>query len=56
MKMIYKGQVIEPFESFYRSASERFFHGTMGGQLSRCVKCDDDLTIMEVVYEDNSSD
>ena len=24
----------------------------LGGQ-SRCVKCDDDLTILEVVYEDN---
>ena len=31
MKMIYKGQTIEPFETFYRTASERFFHGTMGG-------------------------
>ena len=57
MKMIYKGQVIEPFESFYRSASERFFHGTMGGgQLSRCVKCDDDLTILEIIYEDRQID
>lgn len=33
MKMIYKGQMIEPYESFYRAASERFFHGTMGGGL-----------------------
>lgn len=33
MKMIYKGQIIEPYESFYRTASERFFHGTMGGGL-----------------------
>ncbi len=24
----------------------------LGGQ-SRCVKCDDDLTILEVIYEDN---
>jgi hypothetical protein len=31
MKMIYKGQTIEPYESFYRRASERFFHGTVGG-------------------------
>ena len=23
------------------------------GGLSRCVKCDDDLTILEVVYEDD---
>lgn len=27
-----------------------------GGQISRCVKCDDDLTILEIVYEDDSSD
>ena len=25
----------------------------LGGGQSRCVKCDDDLTILEVVYEDN---
>lgn len=37
MKMIYKGQQIEPFESFYRTASERFFHGTMGGGLVDAV-------------------
>ena len=37
MKMIYKGQAIEPFESFYRTASERFFHGTMGGELVDAV-------------------
>jgi len=53
MKMIYKGQTIEPYESFYRRASERFFHGTVGGGISRTCKCDDDLTILEVVYEDN---
>lgn len=51
MKMIYKGQTIEPYESFYRRASERFFHGTVGGGISRTCKCDDDLTILEVVYE-----
>ena len=31
MKMIYKGQTIEPNESFYRNASKAFFHGTIGG-------------------------
>ena len=31
MKMIYKGQTIEPYESFYRNASKAFFHGTIGG-------------------------
>ena len=54
MKMIYKGQIIEPYESFYRRASERFFHGTVGGGISRTCKCDDDLTILEVVYEDEN--
>jgi hypothetical protein len=53
MKAFYKGQIIRPYESFYRRASERFFHGTVGGQ-SRCVKCDDDLTILEVIYEQDS--
>ena len=28
--------------------------GQSGGQ-SRCVKCDDDLTILEVVYEDKDN-
>lgn len=54
MKMIYKGQTIKPYESFYRRASERFFHGTVGGGISRTCKCDDDLTILEVVYEDEN--
>ena len=34
MKMLWKGKVIEPYEAFYRNASERFFHGTVG-QISR---------------------
>lgn len=53
MKAFYKGQIIRPYESFYRNASERFGKGSIGGGQSRCVKCDDDLTILEVVYEDN---
>ena len=31
MKAFYKGQIIRPYESFYRRASERFFYGTVGG-------------------------
>lgn len=27
----------------------------LGGGQSRCVKCDDDLTILEVVYEDKDN-
>lgn len=37
MKMIYKGQTIEPYASFYRHASERFFHGIVGGELVELV-------------------
>ena len=33
MKAFYKGQIIRPYESFYRKASERFFHGTGGGKV-----------------------
>jgi hypothetical protein len=33
MKAFYKGQIIRPYESFYRRASERFFHGTVGGRV-----------------------
>ena len=29
-----------------------FFTVQWGG-ISRCCKCDDDLTILEVIYEDN---
>lgn len=54
MKITYKGQTIEPYESFYRNASKAFFHGTIGGGISRTCKCDDDLTILEVVYEDEN--
>ena len=31
MKMLWKNQTVEPYESFYRRASERFFHGAYGG-------------------------
>ena len=54
MRLIYKGAVIEPFEGFYRRASESFFKGTLGGGISRTCKCDDDLTILEVVYEQDN--
>jgi hypothetical protein len=45
-KIIYKGKEIEPYESFYYNATEAFFHGTYGGGISRCVKCDDSLAIL----------
>ena len=31
MKMIYKGQIIEPYESFYHNTSDSFFRGQLGG-------------------------
>lgn len=53
MKMLWKNQTVEPYESFYRRTSERFFRGAYGGGISRTIKCDDDLTIIELVYEDD---
>ena len=53
MNWKWRGQKIYPYESFYRRASEAFGKGSIGGGISRCVKCDDDLTILEVIYEDN---
>lgn len=33
MKMLYKSQIIIPYESFYRRASEGFCRGSIGGGL-----------------------
>lgn len=46
MKITYKGRVIEPYETFYWSDTERFFRGTLGGGISRSVKCDSSLAIL----------
>lgn len=32
MKMTYKGQAIEPYESFYHNTSDDFFRGQLGGE------------------------
>ena len=53
-KMTYKGRQIEPYESFYRGDSERFFRGIIGNGISRSVKCDDSLAVL-VEYEENNS-
>ena len=53
-KMTYKGREIEPYESFYRGDSERFFRGIIGNGISRSVKCDDSLAVL-VEYEENNS-
>lgn len=50
MKILYKGREIEPYESFYRGDSERFFRGVIGNGISRSVKCDDSLAVL-VEYE-----
>lgn len=31
MKITYKGQMIEPYESFYHNTSDNFFRGQLGG-------------------------
>ena len=47
--MRYKGKNIHPYESFYWNTTERFFQGQLGGGISRCVKTDASLAIMEEV-------
>lgn len=45
-QMNYKGKEINPYESFYWNTTERFFGGSIGGGISRCVKTDDSLAVM----------
>lgn len=47
--MEYKGKTIDPYESFYWNTTQKFFRGQLGGGISRCVKTDDSLAIMEEV-------
>lgn len=53
MNWKWKGQTIYPYEGFYRTDTEKFFRGCIGEGISRACKCDDSLTILEVVYENN---
>lgn len=46
MKILYKGKEITPYESFYCNTTQSFFHGELGGGISRCVKTDDSLAVM----------
>ena len=55
MKIIYKGRIIKAYETFYRTDTGRFFRGCIGGGISRSCKCDDSLTILEMVYEDKDN-
>lgn len=45
--MEYKGKEIQPNESFYWNTTQKFFRGQLGGGVSRTVKTDDGLAIME---------
>ena len=45
--MQYKGKEIHPYESFYWDTTQEFFRGELGGGISRCVKTDDSLAVME---------
>lgn len=47
--MRYKGKNIDPYESFYWNTTQKFFRGQLGAGISRCVKTDDSLAIMEEV-------
>lgn len=52
IKMLYMEEPIEPYNGFYYNVTDKFMHPTLGGGLSRTVKCDDSLAIMEVIYAD----
>lgn len=45
--MRFKGKHIDPYESFYWNTTEQFFRGQLGGGISRTVKTDDSLAVME---------
>lgn len=47
--MQYKGKHIDPYESFYWNTTQEFFRGQLGGGVSRTVKTDDSLAVMEEV-------
>lgn len=43
----FKGKHIDPYESFYWNTTQEFFRGQLGGGISRTVKTDDSLAVME---------
>ena len=47
--MRFKGKHIDPYESFYWNTTQEFFRGQLGGGISRTVKTDDSLAVMEEV-------
>lgn len=52
MKFKFKGKIIDPYETFHWNASPSFFRGTLGGGISRTIKCDDSLAILVIEDED----
>ena len=54
-KVKFKGRWIEVYSTFHWNATERFFRGTIRGGISRSIKCDDSLAIVET-YEETKSD
>ena len=53
-KIKVKGRWIDAYSTFHWNATERFFRGTIEG-VSRSIKCDDSLAIVEM-YEETKSD
>jgi hypothetical protein len=52
MKIYWKGKRIWPYETFYWTQTERFFHGTTGDGLGRTITATPGLfAICELVYE-----
>lgn len=52
--MRYKGREIHPYESFYWNTTQEFFSGQLGGGISRTVKTDDSLAVMEASIIDDT--
>ena len=53
-RMQYKGKHIDPYESFYWNTTPEFFQGQLGGGISRTVKTDDSLAVMEASIIDDT--
>ena len=52
--MQFKGKHIDPYESFYWNTTPEFFRGQLGGGISRTVKTDDSLAVMEASIIDDT--
>ena len=54
MEIYWKGKRIWPYETFYWTQTERFFHGTIGDGLGRTITATPGLfAICELVYVDD---